>query len=85
METNRSYSDVSILSRTLSFEGLYYCLKAGNVCFLEFGSCLRVFLCLKRGTAGGGRQRSAELKLGGFSDKLTCWPVAVSCCLSFPV
>lgn len=53
--------------------------------FLEFGSCLRVFLCLKRGTAGEGRWGSAELELGGFSGKLTCWPVVVSCCLSFPV
>lgn len=53
--------------------------------FLEFGSCLRVFLCLKRGAAGGG-ETSAELKLRGFfSDELTTWPVAVSCCLSFPV
>lgn len=33
VETNCSHSDVSILSRMLSFEGLYYCLKAGNVCF----------------------------------------------------
>lgn len=33
--------------------------------FLEFGSCLRVFLCLKRGAAGGGETKKCRAKTQG--------------------
>jgi len=54
--------------------------------FLEFGShSVSVYWGLTRGTAGERRQGGTELKLGGFYDKFTLWPLAVSCCFSFPV
>lgn len=70
METNRSHSDVSILSRMLSFEGLYYCLKAGNVCFSGIW-VLSWSVSVFKKRHRGRRETSAQLKLGGFSDKLT--------------
>lgn len=55
--------------------------------FLEFGSPLSVspYRGLRSSAAGEKRQGGTELRLGDFADKLTRWPLAIGCCLSFPV